>query len=262
MSDLVVANEGGVRTFTIQRPPVNALSTALLLELRAAVADVAADLSVRCLVITGAGDRFFVAGADVREAADTPPDRAWERTALGQAVTIELEALPVPVVAAINGMCIGGGCELAMAADIRIAADSATFAQPEIKLGIMPGFGGTQRLARLVGHGVAMDLLLSGRTIDAEQALANGLISRVVPANQLLGHAGQLALELADYAPYALEAIKRSVHGGSSLDLAAGLALEAEFSAKVRRTPDAISGLAAFRDKRVPTFGPRSATQP
>lgn len=262
MSDLSIDDTDGVRTITIERPPVNALSTELLIELRHAVAAAGADLEVRCLVVTGAGDRFFVAGADVREAAQTPPDRAGERTALGQEVMAGLEALAIPVIAAINGACLGGGCELAMAADIRVASSGATFAQPEVRLGIMPGFGGTQRLPRLIGYGRALDLLLTGHTIAAPEALAIGLVSRVVPPGDLQQVAAGMAREVSQFAPFALEAIKLAVRGGLSANLPDGLALERELSGRVRASADAIEGLVAFRDKRVARFSTRRLDKP
>lgn len=244
--------DGGVATLVVDRPPVNALSSGVLLELRAAVAAVAAAEALRCVVLTGAGTRCFVAGADVREAAATPPEDAPLRTASGQALMASLESLPVPVIVAVNGLCLGGGCELAMAGDVRIAADHARFGQPEIRLGIMPGFGGTQRLPRLIGQGAALDLLLTGRDIPAAEALRLGLVSRVVAGEQLAAEAQAIAAVIAGYPPAAVRAIKSAVRDGGDLPLGDALGLESRLSAEVRMTPDAIEGLHAFAERRQP----------
>jgi len=244
----------GVVTLVVDRPPVNALSSQLLLELREVFGAMSADPTLRCVILTGAGSRCFVAGADVREAATTAPQDAPVRTASGQALMNQLEALAVPVVVAINGLCLGGGCELAMAGDIRIAADHARFGQPEVKLGIIPGFGGTQRLPRLIGVGPALDLLLTGRDISAQEALRLGLVSRVVPLEDLASEAQTLARVIAGHAPQAVRAIKTAVRGGAQLPLDIALGLESQLSAAVRLTPDAREGLQAFVEKRAPRF--------
>ncbi len=162
--------EGAIATLTVDHPPANALSNAVLEEIGQALDLVEADAAVRCLVFTGAGERFFIAGADIKEFLKVAPDRVGDRTALGQQITLRLERLPKIVIVAINGYCFGGGCELAMACDFRIAAESATFGQPEISLGIIPGFGGTQRLPRLVGEAKALELNLLFDPITAEEA--------------------------------------------------------------------------------------------
>jgi len=251
---VTTAWQDGVATLTIDRPPVNALSMGLLRELLAVVEQLAVESALRCVVVTGAGDKCFVAGADVHEAAATPPEKAPERTAVGQELMLALENLPVPVIVAINGLCLGGGCELALAGDIRIAAEHARFGQPEINLGIIPGFGGTQRLPRLIGQGAAMDLILTGRDISAAEAQQLGLVSRVVAGPQLLDSAMAVATRLAALSPEALAADKRAIRAASELPLAPGLSLESDLSAQVRRTPNAIEGLSAFTQKRPPRF--------
>jgi enoyl-CoA hydratase len=255
MSQLRVHTNGSVATVLIDRPPVNALSSALLGELIAAFEAFDGDPAVGCVVLSAVGDRCFVAGADIREAAQTPPDRASERTSLGSQLMRRIETLPVPVVAAINGLCLGGGCELAMSADLRIASANARFGQPEIRLGIIPGFGGTQRLPRLIGPGPAFDLLLTGREIDAAEALRLGLVSRVVAADELQHAAAEIAAEIASRSASAVSSIKVAVRRGLELPLEAGLALELELSNAVRMSADAAEGLRAFLEKRSPVFG-------
>jgi enoyl-CoA hydratase len=249
-----VTASDGITTICIDRPPVNALSSELLHDLLDEASRIAEDQTVRCVILTGAGEKCFVAGADISEAAATPPERAGERTRLGQHLMLALETLPVPVVVAINGVCLGGGCELAMAGDIRIAADHAKFGQPEVNLGIIPGFGGTQRLPRLIGSGNALDLLLTGRTIDAQEALRLGLVSRVVPANELADEAQAIAKLIAGFAPGAVWAIKRAVRGGGAMPLATALQLEYDLSCLVRSDRDAMEGLQAFVEKRPAKF--------
>lgn len=254
MSELAISSAGSVATILIDRPPVNALSTGLLNQLANTVDQLARDAAVRCVVISGAGDRYFVAGADIREAAATAPEHASERTALGSQLMRAIEALAVPVIAAINGVCLGGGCELAMAADVRIAASHARLGQPEIRLGIMPGFGGTQRLPRLVGVGPALDLLLTGRDIDAEEALRLGLVSRVIPGADLRDEVAAIAAEIAGRSSIGIRAIKSAVRLGLERPLAEGLDVELTLSNSVRMSADAAEGLRAFVDKRAPHF--------
>ncbi|HEV1997447.1 MAG TPA: enoyl-CoA hydratase-related protein [Candidatus Dormibacteraeota bacterium] len=246
--------EGAVAVLTVAHPPANALSNQVLAEIGQALDDAAADPSVRCLIFTGAGDRFFIAGADIKEFLQTPDDQVGARTARGQEITLQLERLPKVVIMAINGYCFGGGCELAMAGDIRIAAENAQFGQPEIKLGIIPGFGGTQRFPRLVGRSHAMELLFSGDSIDATTALAYGLVSRVVPADQLMAEAQHTAEKLAGAAPLAVAAIKRAVSQGMDRPIEEALEIERQEFIDVRQTDDAKEGITAFIEKRQPTF--------
>ena len=190
-------SDGPVATITVDHPPANALSNQVLAEIGDVLDRAEADSAVRCVIFTGAGDRFFIAGADISEFLETPDDQVGDRTARGQEITLRMERMSKIVIMAINGFCLGGGCELAMAADIRIAADTAQLGQPEIKLGIIPGFGGTQRFPRLVGRSRAMELLFSGDNIDAATALEIGLLTRVAPAAELMPLARALAEKLA-----------------------------------------------------------------
>ncbi|MHB8507448.1 MAG: enoyl-CoA hydratase/isomerase family protein [Candidatus Dormibacteria bacterium] len=248
------SSEGAVATITVDHPPANALSNQVLLEIEDALRRAADDSTVRCVIFTGAGDRFFIAGADIKEFLETPPDRVGERTLKGQQVTLQMERMGKIVIMAINGFCLGGGCEMAMAGDIRLAADSATFGQPEIKLGIIPGFGGTQRFVRLLGKSRAMELLFSGEPINAATALELGLVSRVVPASELLDEARTLAEKLAAAAPLAVAAIKRAVAAGLGLPMEEALEVERREFVAVRQTQDALEGITAFIEKRRPTW--------
>ena len=253
--------QGSVATLTVEHPPANALSNQVLAEIGQVLDEAAADPALRCLIFTGAGDRFFIAGADIKEFLQTPDDQVGERTARGQEITLKLERLPKIVIMAINGYCFGGGCELAMAGDIRIAAENAQFGQPEIKLGIIPGFGGTQRFPRLVGRSHAMELLFSGDSIDAATALSYGLVSRVVPAEQLMDEARRTAQKLSSAAPLAVAAIKRAVSRGLDRPIEEALEIERQEFIAVRQTADAKEGITAFIEKRPPSFtgGPPSS---
>jgi enoyl-CoA hydratase len=253
---LLVDRQPGYAVVTINRPQVlNALSVATVQELGAAMAGLAADPGVRAIILTGAGPKAFVAGADIGEFNDL--ERAVDARAYalaGQAVLDQIEALSKPVIAAINGFALGGGCELAMACDIRLAAGTARLGQPEINLGIIPGFGGTQRLARLVGPGQAKLLCLTGRPISAAEALRIGLVDRVVPADDLMNEAISLAGDLAGKAPVAMALIKAAIDHGLEGTLAEGLAYEAAQFGLVFDTADRREGVGAFLEKRRPTW--------
>jgi enoyl-CoA hydratase len=249
---LILERDGRVALITFNRPHVlNALGRATVQELDTALDELAADAGVGALVLTGAGDRAFVAGADIGEFNRLSSAREAEAfTRRAQAVLAKLEALPKPVIAAINGFALGGGCELAMACDIRLAADTARLGQPEINLGIIPGFGGTQRLARLVGEGCAKLLCMTGDMVDAAEALRIGLVDRVVPAAELQQAARSLAAKLASKAPLALAVVKQAIHEGLEGSLAAGLAHEAALFGVVFDTQDRAEGVSAFLEKR------------
>ncbi|MGH7642627.1 MAG: enoyl-CoA hydratase/isomerase family protein [Candidatus Dormibacteria bacterium] len=239
---------------TIEHPPANALSQEVLDGLRSAFAEVAQDPSLGAAVVTGQGEKFFVAGADIGEFTSLGPDGTRAKIADGQRLTLEMERQRYPIVAAINGFALGGGLELAMACDIRLASATAKLGQPEILLGIIPGWGGTQRLPRLVGRGQALELLLTGEQIDASRALELGLVNRVVAPEQLRAGAQALAAKLAEQAPLAIAAIKRAVSGGLDQPLAAGLAVELDEFDGAFRTGDASEGIAAFMEKRRPRW--------
>jgi enoyl-CoA hydratase/carnithine racemase len=253
--NLLVQRESGVAVLTVQRPQrLNALDARTLDELRQAALDFQQDDSIRCVIFTGAGEKAFVAGADVHELARDTPDGARERALRGQHVYDLIEQLGKPVIAAVNGFALGGGCELAMACTLRLAADSAHFGQPEINLGLIPGFAGTQRLARLVGKTKALEMILTGEPITAHEALAIGLVNRVFPAADLMNEARSLAAELAAKPPvavrYALEAINR----GIEMPFADACQLEAALFGMVTTTEDMREGTRAFLEKRKPEF--------
>lgn len=249
---LIVERDGRVARVAFNRPHVlNALNRATMHELGAAVDELAADESVGAVILTGTGDKAFAAGADINEfnlLTTASDSAAFARR--GQAVLAKLEAMPKPVIAAINGFALGGGCEVALACDIRLAADSARLGQPEINLGIIPGYGGTQRLARLVGEGRAKWLCMSGDMVDAGEALRIGLVDRVVPAADLDREARALAARLASKAPLALALVKQAIHEGLEGSLAAGLAHEAALFGQVCDSEDRAEGVTAFLAKR------------
>jgi enoyl-CoA hydratase len=254
--NLLIQREEGVCIITFNRPQVlNALSDATMQELSSAIDEVDRDDGVRCVILTGAGEKAFVAGADINELRAIPgaPDGA-EFARRGQDILFQIENLSKPVIAAINGYALGGGCELTMACDIRIAADTAKMGQPEINLGIIPGYGGTQRLPRLVGKGLAKWMVFSGETISASEALRIGLVDKVVPANELLGSARDLALRIASKPPIALALAKGSINVGAETDLVTACAYEASQFGLTCATEDRSEGTTAFLEKRQPQF--------
>jgi enoyl-CoA hydratase len=252
---LLVTRNEAVATITINRPDrLNALNAATIDELRAAVLEMRQDESVRTVIITGAGEKAFVAGADIAELSQQSPLGARITAQRGQHVFDLVETLGKPVIAAINGFALGGGCELAMACTLRVAADTARLGQPEINLGLIPGYGGTQRLSRLVGRGRALELLLRGHQIDAAEALRIGLVDRVVPGAELMAAALALAMELAAKAPVAARAILEAVHKGLQMPFAEGQAYEATLFGLVATTEDMQEGTRAFLEKRRPAF--------
>ncbi|MDB5039949.1 MAG: 3-hydroxybutyryl-CoA dehydratase [Candidatus Eremiobacteraeota bacterium] len=251
-----IDRSGAVATVTLNRPAVlNALNLQMLDELSAAFAELDADDALRAVIVTGAGPKAFAAGADISELNALPNARAGEAQARrGQALTTAIERMRVPVIAAVNGFALGGGCEIAMACDIRIAAENAKFGQPEVNLGILPGYGGTQRLTRLVGEGWAMYLCLTGEMIDAAEALRIGLVQKVTPADGLMGEAQRIAALIASKAPLAIDAAKRAIVDGAALTLADGLALEALRFGTAITTSDFREGSSAFLEKRKAEF--------
>ena len=253
--NLLFDRDGAVALLTINRPQVlNALNSATIDELRRAVLDVRHDEAIRVLVITGAGEKSFVAGADINELAVQRPVEGKEHARQGQHVFDLIENLGKPVIAAINGFALGGGCELAMACTLRIAASTARLGQPEVNLGIIPGYGGTQRLARLVGKGVALDLMLTGRQVEADEALRIGLVNRVVPRESLMADVATLAGELAAKAPVAMQYIIESVNRGLEVSFDKAQFLEATLFGLVASTEDMREGTQAFLQKRKPQF--------
>jgi enoyl-CoA hydratase len=259
METILVARDGPIATVTLNRPEVlNALNARMLDELGEAFATFRDDDALRAIVLTGAGTKAFAAGADIGELNALPDASAGEAQARrGQALTSAIEALRVPVIAAVNGFALGGGCELAMACDIRVAADHARFGQPEVNLGILPGYGGTQRTLRLLGEGMAMYLCLTGEIVDAPEALRIGLVQKVVPAPALLAEAQRIAELIASRGPLAIAVTKRAIVEGGSLTLAEGLALEARLFGAMVASDDFREGSRAFLDKRKPRFAGR-----
>jgi enoyl-CoA hydratase len=252
---LLIERDGPVTTLTFNRPAVlNAINKPTLDALRQALLDAQRDDSVRVVVVTGSGDKAFAAGADINELAIQTPVGAREHALTGQRVFDLVEHLGKPVIAAINGYALCGGCELAMACTIRIAADTARIGLPEVTLGILPGYAGTQRLARLVGKGKAMELILTGSPIAAEEALRIGLVNRIVPAAALAGEARALARVIASRPPIAVQYILSAVNEGLEMPFLEACALEATLFGLVAATEDMREGTRAFLEKRPPRF--------
>jgi enoyl-CoA hydratase/carnithine racemase len=245
--------EDGIGTIRLDRPPMNALNTQVQEELRAAATAVTGDAEVRAVVVYG-GEKVFAAGADIKEmAVMSYVDMAARAGALSSAFDA-IARIPKPVVAAVTGYALGGGCELALACDWRVAADDAKLGQPEITLGVIPGAGGTQRLARLLGPARAKEIVMSGRFVEAAEALAIGLVDRVVPAAEVYSAACALVRPYTTGPAQALRAAKLAVDGGLELDLASGLTWESQLFASLFATEDRSEGMAAFVEKRKPRF--------
>jgi enoyl-CoA hydratase len=253
--NLLVERDGPVAVVTINRPRVlNALNSQTLDELRRVVLDLKQDEAVRAIVVTGAGEKAFVAGADINELAVLSPAAGREHALAGQHVFDLIENLGKPVIAAINGFALGGGCELAMACTLRLAADTAKLGQPEINLGLIPGYAGTQRLARLVGTGRALEIVLTGTPITASEAERIGLVNRVVPAAELLNEARKLAAQLAAQAPIAVRYIIAAINKGVEMGFAESSVFEATLFGLVASTADMREGTRAFLEKRKAEF--------
>lgn len=248
------AEEDGVELLLLKNPPVNALSTALLGELESSVAALEASETVRAVILTGDG-QYFSAGADLKEIATLGFDRAPEVVARGQALYRRVEELKCPVVAAINGLALGGALELALACDLRVAGESAKLGLTEVNFGLMPAYGGTQRLPRLVGPAKAKELIFTGAMLSAAEALRIGLVNKAVPAGQELRAARDLAHTIAQKAPRAVRAAKQAIRASRELPLVDGLRAEAEaFRREVLPSQDLQEGIAAFVERRPPKF--------
>jgi enoyl-CoA hydratase len=247
--------DSGLYLLTVNRPrALNALNAATLDELARAVAEVKADARARVLLITGAGDKAFVAGADIAEMLAYSAEEARVFSAQGMALMHAIEALPLPVIALVNGYALGGGCELALACDWVLASDTAVFGQPEVTLGIPPGFGGTQRLTRLVGRAMSLELLATGRRVGAEEALAIGLANHVYPAADLKERGYEMARIVAANAPIAVRLAKQCALKANDIDLASGCVLETQSMALSFASTDRREGMSAFLQKRPPKF--------
>lgn len=253
--NLLLERDGAVAVLTVNRPKVlNALNGQTLDELRRAILELKHDEAIRVVIVTGSGEKSFIAGADINELAVQSPIDGREHAIRGQHVFDLIEHLGKPVIAAINGYALGGGCELAMACTIRIAADTAKLGQPEINLGIVPGYAGTQRLARIVGRGRALELLLTGDQVTAQEAHRLGLVNRVVPAGDLMKEARSLAATLAAKAPVAVRYILEAVHKGLEMPFPQAQIFEATLFGLVAATEDMREGTKAFLEKRKPEF--------
>jgi enoyl-CoA hydratase len=245
----------GIAVVTMNRPEaLNAFTSAQLELLSAAFDRLGDDQSVRAVILTGAGERAFAAGADIKEMAELGPREGLAFARKGHAAAHAIELLPQPVIAAVNGYAFGGGCELALACDIRIASENARFAQPEVGLGIPPGWGGSQRLPRLVGPGLASELIFTGRHVHADEALRIGLVNAVYPLDQLVPRAREMAAGVARNSPAAVRAAKRAMALAFAGDPGAGLATEAALFGEAFSTSDQKEGMRAFIEKRQPSF--------
>jgi len=255
LANVVREKKGAIAYVTVNRPKVlNALNTPTWADLRTAFEDARDDPTVRGVILTGAGDKAFIAGADIGELAHATALEAEEASRFGQGVLDLIENLGKPVIAAVNGFALGGGCETAMACTIRIAVDAARFGQPEVKLGLLPGGGGTQRLPRLVGKGRALQLILSGGTIGALEAYRIGLVNEIVPAANLIARGEEILNQIAANAPVAVRLSLEAVNKGMDTSKSEGFALEASYFGLCAATEDKKEGTSAFLEKRVPVF--------
>jgi enoyl-CoA hydratase len=255
LENVVYDKKGPIAYVTLNRPKVmNALNKATINELRAAFEDARNDLAIHGVILTGAGEKAFAAGADIAEIANNTAVEAEGATRRGQALTDLIENLGKPVIAAVNGFALGGGCELAMACTIRIAAESAKFGQPEVKLGVMPGYGGTQRMPRLVGKGRALKIILSGDIIDAAEAYRIGLVDEVVQSAQLIERSETVLNKIIANAPLSVKYALEAVNKGTETSVAEGLLIEASLFAVCASTDDKREGTSAFLEKRAPQF--------
>jgi enoyl-CoA hydratase/carnithine racemase len=255
LKNVLYEKKGAVAYVTVNRPMVlNALNTPTWKDLRTAFEDARDDVAVRGVILTGAGDKAFIAGADITELAHVAAFEAEQSSRFGQEVLDLIENLGKPVVAAINGFALGGGCETAMACTIRIAVDTAKFGQPEVKLGLLPGGGGTQRMPRLIGKGRALQLILSGEMISAQEAYRIGLVNEIVPAAELITRAEAILKMIASNAPIAVKFALEAANKGMETSQGEGLLLEASYFGLCAATEDKKEGTTAFLEKRAPQF--------
>jgi enoyl-CoA hydratase/carnithine racemase len=253
--NILLEKKNSIAYVTVNRPKVlNALNMETMEELRTAFTDIKSDASIRVAILTGSGEKAFVAGADISELATQDAVSGKEYAHRGQSVLDLIENLGKPVIACINGFALGGGCELALACTMRLASDSAKLGQPEVKLGIIPGYGGTQRLSRLVGKGLAMQMVLSGEMITAQEAYRIGLVNEVVAASELVPRAEAIAAKIVANAPLAVRYAMEAVNKGMEMTLAEGLFLEATLFGVCCATEDKKEGTTAFLEKRAAQF--------
>jgi enoyl-CoA hydratase len=255
MDNVRTENKDGILIITIDRPKVlNALNAQTVAEIGEAFEAARDDASVKCVILTGGGEKAFVAGADINELAQMTPITGKATAEKGQRVFRAIERFPKPVIAAVNGFALGGGCELALACHMRIASENAKLGLPEVTLGIIPGYGGTQRMARLLGKGKALELILTGDRIGAEEAERIGLVNRVVPADQLMATCEELARKIATRGPLAVSAAIEAVMSGSEMPFDEGQTLEATLFGLLASTEDMKEGMGAFLEKRTANF--------
>lgn len=255
LANLLYEKKNGIAYVTLNRPKVlNALNTPTWVDLKTAFDDAKTDATVHGVVLTGAGDKAFIAGADISELAHVDAYDAQESSRFGQDVLNLIENLGKPVIAAINGFALGGGCETAMACTIRLAAEHARFGQPEVKLGLLPGGGGTQRLPRLVGKGRALQLILTGETISAQEAYRIGLVNEIVTAANLIARAEAILKQISANAPIAVKFSLEAANRGMDTSQVEGFALEASYFGICAATEDKKEGTSAFLEKRAPQF--------
>ena len=251
MTNVLLEKKGNIAIATINRPKaLNALNSDVLTDLNELVDVVSSDAEIRALVITGSGEKAFVAGADIGEMSTLTPAEGEAFGKHGNDVFRRIETLAIPTVAAINGFALGGGCELSMSCDIRICSDAAVFGQPEVGLGITPGFGGTQRLARLVSPGMAKQLIYTAKNIKADEAYRIGLVNAVYPAEELMPAAEKLATTIANNAPIAVRACKKAINDGLQVDMDQAIVIEEKLFGSCFKTADQIEGMGAFLEKR------------
>jgi len=254
-NNLLYSVEKGIATITFNRPPaLNAMNTESLNEFFAALKKVNNDDDVKCLILTGSGEKAFVAGADIKEMQGKTPVEAMAYTELGTGSCRYLETLSKPTIAAVNGIALGGGTEIAMSCDVRFASENARFGQPEILLGIIPGWGGTQRLPRLIGEGRALEFLMTGEQITAQRAYEIGLINRVFPKKEFLGKVTEFAGKLAGMPGFAIKMLKKSVYNGLNMDMTSALDFENQCICQCFSTNDQEEGMTAFIGKRKPVW--------
>ncbi len=253
--NILFEKDGAIAIVTINRPKaLNALNDDTIAELHHCFTTIGDDSGIRAVILTGAGEKAFVAGADIGELAECDVAGGRAKCERGQAAFFKIETLPQPVIAAVNGFALGGGCEIAMSCDIRLASEKAKLGQPEVNLGIIPGYGGTQRLARLVGIGKAKELIFTGDMIGASEAHRIGLVDQVYPPEELMDKAKELAAKIAEKGPRAIKAAKEAINFGVEVDLESGCAFEAAQFAQICATQDKNEGTKAFLEKRKAKF--------
>ena len=252
MAFAILETQGAIAVLTVNNPKaLNALSPAVLQDIDAAIDSIDLD-TVRCLIITGAGDKSFVAGADISAMVHMSKADACAYSKMGNDLFLKIEHLPIPVIAAINGFALGGGCELSMSCDIRICSDNAMFGQPEVQLGITPGYGGTQRMARLVGAGIAKELIYTAKNLSAQDAYRIGLVNAVYPQEELMAAAEKLAGKIAKNAPIAVRLSKKMINDGLALPIADAVAMESNLFGNSFETHDQVEGMSCFLSKEKP----------